>query len=245
MAHEFGEIDRILAGILQSVRKTLFFRERNAPNTRYARTAQVEVHMQDAAPGLRIRNGERSGRNRLAFARLGGNNEKAMGHRLIARRIEQIAQAGDRLGEARILVHDQRLRHMFARPLPHVGQNRQNLQRQTPFDIREIDDRILQIVHDKDKEEPERDGQDNSGAEDDVGIGQNRILGLFGDRPHAHHLVVRFLLEARFVLVENQPGQDFACNIELVLQRSKSAFGKHNPLLDGRELRAQFTLLFV
>ncbi len=137
------------------MRKAPVLRQLYAPNPCKARTPEVKVDVKDLLAGLGMRNRHGRRSDRLAFAGLGRYDEKAPRERLVAGRVEKVPQARDRLGELRVLVLDQELGDLFAALAADVRKHREDLERETPLDVGEVHDRILEIVDDKDEEKPE------------------------------------------------------------------------------------------
>ena len=65
---------------------------------------------------------------------------------LVTRRIQQVPQAGDRLGELRVAVFDQVARDLLTFPPAHMWQNGQHLECKTAFNVRKVDNCILEVV---------------------------------------------------------------------------------------------------
>ena len=95
MLHAAG-VDQLLevsAGLRREVvRERMILVDLQPPDASQTRTAQVEVHQQCPLSSLGARNSQRAGRDCLALAGLGGHQQKHLGDRLVAWRIEQVAE---------------------------------------------------------------------------------------------------------------------------------------------------------
>ena len=109
------------------MREAPFLGQFETPDLDEARTPKVEVNVQDLLACLCMRNRDRGRRDRLALARLGRDDEEAMRKGLVTRRVEEIPQARDGLGELRILVLDKETRDLFATLAADVRENSQYL----------------------------------------------------------------------------------------------------------------------
>ena len=145
-------------------------------DTGQTRAAHIEVHQQRLLPRLRIGNGEVGRRARLSLARLRGHTENGLGHIVIARRIEQVAQACHRFRILRegIVVHGQR--HLRTLLAAQMRENGQRLQAQALLDIRHAHELILHLVKQQDKECAEDDADQTARRKDNVRVGADRFF---------------------------------------------------------------------
>src|SRR5574344_73476 len=244
LVDELGEVRRLAAiGRLQRMREAAVRLELDIPDAGQARTAQVEVDVKDLLAGLGMGDRNRGRGDGLALARLRGDDDDAAGERLVARRVQEVAQARDRLGELRVLVLDGELGDLFAALAADVRQHGEHFQRQAALDVREVHDGVLEVVdgHHEEQAEPER--QDDADAEDDDRVRQDRLSRLRGLASDANDLVVGLRLDARLVLVELEALEHAGGDAELGLELSESGLREDDALLDRGQLVPEVLLL--
>ena len=241
--HQLGEIRMVRTGILQDMREAVLLVDVHTPDLRKPRTPQVEVNVQNLASRLGVGNGERRRGNRLAFARLRRNDQDAVAQRLVSGRVQQVAKASYGFGEHRMLVRDERLRDILALLAAHVREDRQHLERKTVFNVRKVDDRILQVVEDEHEENTQRDGHEESRTEDEGGIRQDGLFRNRGLTADADNFVVGLCREARLVFVRHQALQQLVGDRRLLFESLQPGLRQHNALSDGRLFASQVFLL--
>src|SRR5574344_1091489 len=233
LVDELGEVRRLAAiGRLQRMREAAVRLELDLPDAGQARTAQFEVDVKDLLAGLGMGDRNRGRGDGLALARLRGDDDDAAGERLVARRVQEVAQALD--GE---------LGDLFAALAADVRQHGEHFQRQAALDVGEVHDGVLEVVdgHHEEQAEPER--QDDADAEDDDRVRQDRLSRLRGLASDANDLVVGLRLDARLVLVELEALEHAGGDAELGLELSESGLREDDALLDRGQLVPEVLLL--
>ena len=220
-------------------------RQVDAPDARQTGTAHIEVDVQHALAGLSIRDGDRGRRDRLAFARLRRDDEQAVGHRLVAGRVEEVAQTRDGFGELGVLVLHRELRDLLALLAADVREDREDLERQSDFDIGQVDDRIFQVVQHEHEEETKHQRHEDADAEDQDRLGQDGMevgLRLASERDD---LVVRLGLETGLVLVDGELLEHVVGDLGLVLENAQTGLREQDALLERDELALQVLTLLA
>ena len=210
-----------------------------SPHAREARAAQVEVDEQGLLARLGARDGERARGDRLAFARLRGHDQHGLRDRLVARRVQQVAEAGHGLGELRVLVLGDELRHLFALLAADVRQHGQHLEGEAPLDVGERHDRVLEVVEHEHEQQPEAEGQHGAGREDDQRVRQDRPRGNLRGPSRTDDFVVLLGGDAVLVLLHEKVLVDFAGDLLLLLQLLQAGVGLDDLLSDDRDLLVQ------